>query len=231
MLHIKLAGFIFTIDNQFSYMEKLCQDYIVDTPGEKIWITKKDILRENRDGGKWPEAYLESLAFYRKICERLLEKDILLFHCTALELEGKAYLFTGPSGIGKSTHAKLWRKYFGNKVVMINDDKPLLSIRKEGVIVYGTPYGGKEGLQTNTSTHVSGIVVLHQGLKNTIWRMTEKEAYPFLLNQTYRRNDRDGMIKTMELVRMLSKLPIYFMECTVSMEAVELANRCLTNNF
>lgn len=61
--------------------------------------------------------------------------------------------------------------------------------------------------------------------------MTEKEAYPFLLNQTYRRNDRDGMIKTMELVRMLSKLPIYFMECTVSMEAVELANRCLTNNF
>lgn len=168
MLHIELAGFIFTIDNQFSYMEKLCQDYIVDTPGEKIWITKKDILRENRDGGKWPEAYLESLAFYRKICERLLEKDILLFHCTALELEGKAYLFTGLSGIGKSTHAKLWRKYFGNKVVMINDDKPLLSIRKEGVIVYGTPYGGKEGLQTNTSTHVSGIVVLHQGLKNTI---------------------------------------------------------------
>ena len=228
MFHINLAGYTFTIINHYPYMEFLCRDYLTDIPGEVISVTHSEILSENRDGHNWPEAYLESLAIYRKISERLLDENILLFHCSALEIDGRAYLFTGPSGTGKSTHAALWRKYFGSRVVTINDDKPLLSVSEHSVIVHGTPYGGKEGLQTNTSAPVSAIVVLHQAAENSIRFMPFSEAYPVLLNQTYRRSDPEGKIKTMDLVAKLARLPVYSLGCTISMEAVELAYHCLT---
>lgn len=228
MFHVKLAGYVFTIDNRFPYVEKLCQEYLTEENGEIITISEKELDRENPEGGNWSKGYLESLAVYRKICERLLQRNILLFHCSAVAMEGKAYLFTAPSGTGKSTHTRLWREYFGNRVVMVNDDKPLLRFEKNQVLVFGTPYGGKEGLQTNVSVPVAGIVILHQNKENVIRKLSLSEAYPMLLNQTYRRRDQEGMIRTMQLVEQLADLPVYSMGCTISKEAVEMAYQTLT---
>lgn len=233
MFRIELAGHSFAVDNTYSYVEKLGQDYITrKEPEDVISVSLEEIARENEDGGMWSTAYLESLAVYRKICEKLLDDNILLFHCSAIEIDGKAYLFTAPSGTGKSTHTRLWREVFGDRVTMINDDKPLVSIPVENsdedtcgdnIRVYGTPYAGKDGLQTNRSAPVAAIVILHQAKENTIDRMESKSAYPTLLNQTYRRNDPEGMIKTLELVGQLAKLPVYSLGCTISKEAVMLA--------
>lgn len=228
MFVIKLANHNFLIKNKYSYVENLCQDYRVNKYAEKIIeVSEQEIDFENKDGRNWSSAYLESLAIYRKICECLLEDDIVLFHCSALAIDGRAYLFTAPSGTGKSTHARLWRERFGKRVTMINDDKPLVSLGKGEIVVYGTPYGGKEHLQTNCSAEVAGIVILHQNTKNTVRFMTGGEAYPILLNQTYRRKDPQGIIKTLELVKKLSLLPIYSVGCTISMEAVEIAYNAL----
>lgn len=223
MFHLQLAEHCFTIDNHFKYLENICRDYMVDKPGELISISEEEIMLEQTDGGQWPAGYLESLAAYRKICERLLFRDVLLFHCSALEFGHKGYLFTAPSGTGKSTHTRLWREHFGDQVRMINDDKPLLHIAPEEVRVYGTPFAGKEGLQENSSAPVKGIVVLHQSGENCIRKLSFQEAYPLLLNQTYRTKDSTGLLKTLELVQELAKLPVYSLGCTISMEAVELA--------
>lgn len=230
MFHIRLADHTFTVDNHFSYVERLCRDYLTNDSGKPIYISKKDIEREQIDGGQWPAAYLESLAVYRKICESLIQDDIVLFHCSALQLKGKAYLFTAPSGTGKSTHARLWREYFGGDVQMINDDKPLLHITPEKVTVFGTPFAGKEGLQTNTSAPVVGIVLLHQDTQNRIQRLSKGKAYPFLLAQTYRPKEPTAILKTMGLLDQLAVLPVYSLGCTISMEAVEIAYRALTEN-
>ena len=176
MFQIELAEHIFAIENKYSYVEKLCQDYLTEKcTADIIQVTHEEIERENEDGKNWSLGYLESLAIYRKICEKLLEENIILFHCSAIEIDGKALLFTAPSGTGKSTHTRLWREVFGDRVTMINDDKPLLFIPKntngemsDNVKVYGTPYAGKDGLQTNTSASVSAIIVLHQAKENTI---------------------------------------------------------------
>ncbi len=111
---------------------------------------------------------------------------------------------------------------------MINDDKPLLAIREEGVTVYGTPYAGKERLQTNTSAPVAGIVVLHQAPENAIRRLTAREAFPLLFNQAYRPQDAEGMIRTLDLVQCLTELPVFSLGCTISQEAVTLAYNALT---
>lgn len=230
MFRLQLAGYSFSIDNHFEYLEKICRDYMIDEPGERISICEKDIEREQTDGGKCSGGYLESLAAYRKICERLLFRDVILFHCSALEFRQNGYLFAAPSGTGKSTHTRLWREYFGGNVRMINDDKPLLKIESEKVTVYGTPFAGKEGLQENISAPVKGIVILHQANENNIRKLSPLEAYPLLLNQTYRTREPDGLLKTLKLVQRLSELPVYSLGCTISTEAVDLAFHALTGN-
>lgn len=222
MFSIKLANHIFTVQNQYSYVERLCHGYLCDKPGIPITVTEEEIEREQTADIQFSKEYLESLAVYRKICEYLLHDDILLFHASAVMLDGKAYLFTAPSGTGKSTHARLWREKFGNRLAVINDDKPLLSITKDCITVYGTPYAGKEHLQTNTCARVNAIVFLHQAPENTVCRLNAHEAYPKLLNQAYRPADSTGMIKTMDLIKCLSQLPLYSLHCTISQEAVDL---------
>ena len=228
MFHLSLAGYPFTVDNRYEYVKALCRDYWTQKPGELITVSKEDIAREQTDGGHWPASYLESLAVYRDICERLVARDVVLFHCSALAYRQRGYLFAAPSGTGKSTHTRLWRKVLGDAVRMINDDKPLLKVTSEEVKVYGTPFAGKEGLQENSSAPVAGIVLLHQAESNCIRRLSSKEAYPMLLNQTYRPKDGAGLMKTLELVQRLSEVPVYSMGCTISREAVALAVQTLT---
>ncbi|WP_143382758.1 hypothetical protein [Flavonifractor sp. An52] len=216
------------MDNRYEYVKALWRDYWTQKPGELITVSKEDIAREQTDGGHWPASYLESLAVYRDICERFVARDVVLFHCSALAYRQRGYLFAAPSGTGKSTHARLWREVLGDAVRMINDDKPLLKVTSEGVTVYGTPFAGKEGLQENSSAPVAGIVLLHQAGTNSIRKLSPQEAYPMLLNQTYRPKDAAGLIKTLELVQRLSELPVYSMGCTISREAVALAVQTLT---
>lgn len=234
MFNLLLAEHVFRVHCRYPFTEKLCADYRTDLPAEEeISVSKEDIAREDvsqdeNGGGRFADDYLESLAVYRKICESLLDRDILLFHCSALAVGGRAYLFAAPSGTGKSTHTRLWRERFGERVTMINDDKPLLKVTEEKVTVYGTPYGGKDNIQTNTSAEVGGIVLLHRAAENTVAPIGADEAFPALLNQTYRRNDPAGMEKTLDLVWRLTKLPIFSLGCTVSAEAAEIAYAALT---
>ena len=59
----------------------------------------------------WPGAPYESTCYMQSGTQfygRLLRFDGLLLHASAVEVDGKAYLFSGPCGTGKSTHTKLW---------------------------------------------------------------------------------------------------------------------------
>lgn len=224
MFTMELAEYVICVDHQYDYIYKLCKDYLTEKKEDFfVSVSKEEILAEEKNGEAWPPDYLESLAIYRKICHVLLDKQVLLFHCSALELDGSAYLFAAPNGTGKSTHAGLWRSVFGERVTMINDDKPLLKITQSDVLVYGTPYGGKNGIQTNTSAKVKAIFILHQAPENTVQRMSPKEAFPMLLSQTYRRKDAEGMIYSLELVKRLAGLPVFSLGCTISEEAVWMA--------
>lgn len=225
MFTIKLAQHAFQIDNSYPYVENFCRDYQIpaDSAAPVIRITPRELAAENQDGGRWSEGYLESLAVYRKICKSLVQENIILFHSSALALDGKAVLFIGPSGTGKSTHARLWRQRFGDRIVTVNDDKPLVAFSDREIRVYGTPYGGKDNLQTNTSAPVIGIVALRQAEKNTIRRLTPREALPKLLNQTYRPEEPADLLHTLDLVRKMSDLPVWELGCTISQEAVDLS--------
>lgn len=229
MLTIELAGHAIGLCCRYPYLPARCGDYRTGRAPE--WVvraTDADLARENPAGEPFAPGYLESLALYRQICERLIRDDVLLFHGSALALDGKGILFTAPSGTGKSTHAALWRQVFGARVTTINDDKPLLRVTPAGVTVYGTPWAGKAGLQTNASAPVAALVLLRQAPENTLRPLTPREAYPRLLSQTHRVDDPQGLLRTLDLVQRLARLPVYELGCTPTPEAALLACRTLT---
>ena len=170
------------------------------------------------------DEYLETLAVYRKICDQMPERDTFLFHCSAIAVDGKAYLFTAPSGTGKSTHARLWREVFGDRAVMINDDKPLLRVTSDSLLVYGTPWDGKHRLSTNTVAPVAGICLLERGEENCVERIAKEDAFPRLLQQTYRPQSPVELMKTMELLdAVASNVPLCRLRCNMEPEAARVA--------
>lgn len=168
---IALAGQVIGVSALYEQTHTFCKNYLTDAPASfEVAVTPADIAfeREKNDReaaveghapGNFSDEYLETLALYRKIVERLLEWDTLLFHGSCISVDSKAYLFTAKSGTGKSTHTQLWKKWFGERAVFINDDKPLLKISAQGVTVYGTPWDGKHHRSTNTSCPLKAVCI------------------------------------------------------------------------
>lgn len=179
---------------------------------------------QSEDDQTYPKSYLEFIALYRKFCEKAIDYGVILVHGSVLEIDGKAYMFSAPSGTGKSTHAKLWRDCFGDRVTMINDDKPLIKFREDGIYAYGTPWDGKHHLSTNMKAKLAGICFLHQAKENHIEKATKENAVKHLMNQVYRPRDIMAMSKTLEYVdKIVNEIPIYEMGCNISKEAAAVA--------
>lgn len=235
--HIQIAGLCFGVNCRYPATRWLCREYITDCADgvkEFISISPQDIegerqrlLRKKNPGetleASTPEA-LERLHLCRRIAELLPKYDRVLFHGSVLAIDGRGVLFTAKSGTGKSTHTRLWRQEFGDRVRMVNDDKPFLHITDQGVTVYGTPWRGKHGLGENISAPLEAICFLNRGEENRISAVSSREVYPMLLQQTYTPDAPDAMVRTLALAEKLSRqtklLKLY---CNMDPEAAHAA--------
>lgn len=231
-----MADKVIEVNSIYEKVHEYCKDYLTDGPTDfSVCITPEDIVKEKvksdseyaYEGKRAPnysEGVLEETAVYRKIAEQMPLYDTFVFHGSVIAVDGAGYLFTAKSGTGKSTHTRLWREYFGDKAVMINDDKPLLKIADNGVIAYGTPYNGKHHLGCNMSVPLKAICLLTRGEKNSIVRIDKSEAYAMLLQQVYRPQDPLQMAKTLKLVdRLAANTELYRLACNMDIEAAEVA--------
>ena len=220
----------------FGSTKKYCCDYLTNSTVDfSITITDEDIAFERNKSARedllegipvrfFSDAYLETLALQRKIAEKLFDYDTILFHGSVVAVDGQAYLFTAKSGTGKSTHTRLWREVFGDRAVMVNDDKPFLEIREEEVIVHGSPWNGKHRLGQNISLPLRAICILERGATNTIRPITPREALPMLMQQSQRPQDRSKLPLYLDLVdKLTSRVAFYRMRCNIDPQAAKLA--------
>ncbi len=240
---IKIANHVIGLKPNYKDLAVLCREYITEEIPE-VWIevTDSDILYEREKSAKedvlegspvrqFSDGYLETLAVYRKITEYLLDYDILLFHGSVIAVDEKGYLFTAGSGIGKSTHTGLWREKFGDRAVMINDDKPLLSITEQGVTAWGTPWDGKHRLSTNASVLLKAVSVLHRDAVNHIEPIDSKQIYPFLLQQVYRPQKSVQMMKTLKLLdKLIQWIDFWALYCNMELEAADVAYEAMSGS-
>lgn len=224
----KFADIPVEVRNRGKYFYDCCVDYLAENEEPKFLImaTDEDLAYEQAQDEEFQylKPYLEFVALYRQFSEKALDFGVVLCHGSVVEMDGKAFMFTAPSGTGKSTHARMWRETFGDRVVMINDDKPLLKFTEDGVYAYGTPWDGKHHLSTNKCAKLAGICFLYQAEENCIRKIEAEESVALLMNQIYRPRDVEDLMKTIDYAdRLISDVPMYSMGCTISQEAAKMA--------
>ncbi len=204
---LSMAGHSFAIHTLYEDTYFLCRKFIVNECAEtEIFISEEDIKVEQTNSDlveiHHDKGYLETLAIYRKICEKMLDYDTFLMHGAVVGYQDSAYMFTAVSGTGKTTHIMKWlRKLEGSYVV--NGDKPLIKITDDEAIACGTPWRGKERLGKNCMVPLKAIVLMERGEDNVVEEIAFEKALSFLLRQTYMPEDVIMMKKTLTL---LSKL-------------------------
>ena len=234
-----LAGKNIAVRSLFDEVYEFCRDYLTDRPADlTVDVTPEDInyekelnIRESQIEGipvyDYPDSYLETLAVYRKIVTKMLEFDTFLMHGAVVAVGDKAWLFTAPSGTGKTTHINLWLKNIPGSYV-VNGDKPLIHIGDE-CTVYGTPWAGKERMNRNVGVKLCGIVILNRGLNNIIEKVPMTQILPILIQQSYRPKTRVELEKTLSLLSRLGrKIPMYQLYCNMNDEAALTAYNVLS---
>ena len=232
----KIADKVVEINSIYDEVHEYCAGYQTDEPVDYCVITtnadidfeREKSAREDEFEGRpirhFSDGYLEELAVYRKIAEKMIDYDTILFHGSVVAVDGEGYLFTAKSGTGKSTHTRLWREYFGERAVMVNDDKPLLHITDSGVVAYGTPYNGKHRIGSNISVPLKAICILRRAADNHIEPITQEQAYMMLLQQVYRPADSVKMMTTLLLIdRLADTVNLYQLGCNMNISAAKVA--------
>ena len=234
--HIKIAGCVASVRSLFdstpqyfrAYRTEEAADFSVAVQPEDLRFEQAELDAEAAQEGfrrrQFTDPFLERTAIQRAFAEYLLAQNVLLVHGSAVAADGKGYLFLARSGTGKSTHTRLWREMLGQRAQMINDDKPFLAIGAEGVTIYGSPWSGKHGLDTNVAVPLAGICLLERGETDQIWPITAEEILPMLAKQTYQSLDASEAGHTAVLVEQLAQLvPLWRMHCTPRSAAAQLA--------
>ena len=202
-----------------------CQDYLWPAEAAPDITIRRELYRWERfSPAATPEtvAYMEAAAqFYRQ----LLAFDGFYLHSSAVVRDGRAYLFSGHSGAGKSTHTRLWQSTFGGDTRVINDDKPALRCIDGIWYAYGTPWCGKDGINRNERVPLAGICFLKQAPHNRIRSMSPAEAMQKILGQTMHQLDQmqhlDSLLQT--LGKLLAQIPVYELENLPEPAAAQLS--------
>ena len=222
---IKIASLVVRlVGNQEATLD-FCKEYFTEEEKVDIFVSAsaKDVDGEiARHAGGGSHEYFEKIYLYRKIADQLPGFDRFLFHGAAVKVKGKGFIFSAPPGTGKSTHVRLLKEYFGDKVTIINGDKPIIKVEGEAATICPCPWAGKEGWQTKEEAPLSGIVLLKRGEKSSIKRIDPAEYFKDLILQAYLPKDSEMLLKTLELIDRATKhVPFYLLECDISRSAAE----------
>ena len=219
---IKIADKVFELFVNFGRTCRICHDFLVDdAPDVYIHCSYEEYdlekaLYEVEYNKEAPgDIQLELFSLLHQVADELVNYDTILVHGAAISYKGEAYVFSAPSGTGKTTHIYKWLNKLPNAFV-VNGDKPFVKFTDidSKPIVYGSPWAGKENLYTNTMVPLKAIICMERADCNNIYEIGFEEAFLFILQQTHRPNDEEKMRKTLHLLQRLNgKAKFYLFQC------------------
>ena len=113
---------------------------------------------------------------------------------------------------------------FGERAVMVNDDKPFLQITSSGVLAYGSPWSGKHGLASNVCIPLKGICFLRRGSENVIRRIDPAGGIAALCHQAHAPTELALQQQVASLVVALAeKVPLWEMYCNKEPDAAQVS--------
>ena len=240
--NMEIADMVVGVHPMFQSTREYCKSYLTEKEAEfHVYVTADDLVHEQmlleqeavEEGlkiRKFKEPFLERSTIQRRVADYLIGRNTLMLHGSTVAVDGFAYLFTAPCGTGKSTHTRLWRELFGDRAVMVNDDKPFLRITSEGVFAYGSPWSGKHGLASNICVPLNGICLLHRGSENMIQRADPTNLIDLLFHQTHKPEEQSANQFVQTLVdRLIDVVPLWEMHCNKNLDAAKIAYEAMSH--
>lgn len=153
--------------------------------------------------------------------KKMLMQDAMVLHCSVMKVDNGVILFSGPSGIGKSTQARLWEKNRGARV--INGDRTLLKVRDDRWMSLGWPICGSSEICYNETYPVKAVVFLGQAKENQGRRLRYLDAIRLLVSQiTINGWNPQFVEKIWNLVEdFAARIPVFEYECNMEDDAVD----------
>lgn len=227
MNYIFDTGFL-TIRYRFLFPDtcRYFHNYVVPSGDEDADIcTSEEEILSNRYGfrqnGLTPFSEYQHLMV--KTGNYLLSHDSCMFHGALIRWKDMAVLFTGPSGVGKTTQYRLWRELEGGAVTAVNGDKPILEYNGRQIIAHSSPWNGKEQYgSAGQSAPLRAVVILEQGETNCIGHVPSSRAVVELFRQFIAYPDSSDIIRKEAgfLDAMLDKVPVWKLVNRGDMESV-----------
>lgn len=237
---IRIAELNIGISSLFTSTKEYFKDYLTENPAdfaitvtpEMLPFEQTELDREADELGLrrrvFTDPFLERTAIQRQVAAIALQNGTVLLHGSTVVLDGKAYLFTAKTGVGKSTHTKLWQKAFPSAYIL-NDDRAFLRLAQP-VAAYGSPWGGKHGIHRNEKAALSGICILERGKHNEIRRIGT-EGFPEVFAQMFLPTpEQEPLLKELS-ARLVKTVPIWRMQCTKETIAAVTAHEAMTHIF
>lgn len=224
MQRFKIAGLTVDIEIKYERLKKQGRPYEIalDSSPADITLNLNDVVMQ-RARKKFPnlsDENIEYLLYGFMFYDKLLDFDGMMLHASAVAIGGYAYLFSADSGVGKSTHTSYYLEAFGDRAVIINDDKPALRKIDGTFYCFGTPFSGKHDISINKGFKVGGICFLNRAEQNTIEKIDSSRAFKLIYRQTQSMNDSIQVEKRLDMLdKLLSSCDLYEMGCTNDVSA------------
>ena len=213
---IEIAGIPIGIESRFGSTKQLYRDYLTN---RLPWVTVSASEEEMKlEGQETPEEN-EQLCIYRKIALLMMDYEAFLMHAAVISIDGQGIAFTAESGTGKTTRVLLWQKAFGNRMKVVNGDKPMMRFINDRLYACGTPWRGKERMGENTRVPMKAVCFIQRGENVSLQRMDVKDITLRLFKQVLVPNDPKLMGVFMNLMeRFVQEIPFYLYTCNMDKE-------------
>ncbi|MGN1345822.1 MAG: hypothetical protein ACI4V1_03500 [Eubacteriales bacterium] len=212
--YYKEGGNCYCITRGRQDMPIACTTYSPDFQRMVCTINEKPFLR--------PPKSMEDVLRMLPMRQIFQHFQTLFLHASQVAYKGRGILFTAPSGVGKTTQAKLWKQYCGADIVC--NDRTLVR-KSDGIwYTYGYPVDGSEPVCSSQKHPLNAVVLLEQGNENKVERLRPTKALPHLMGQVvmdcWSREARTAAMAL--LLALMEDVPIYQLTCTPDERAVEV---------
>ena len=224
----KIADFVIELHNISKKIEENYQDFLLfDAHTIDFSIDLDEFDCSGRVYSENNFFILKNSGLHKKLAKIIPHKDAFVLHSACFDVGGVGIAFAAHSGTGKTTHMNLWQKLLGDKMVVVNGDKPIVRFfedEPETPYAYGTPWCGKEGLGCNMRTKLQHICFIERSETNYVEQMEKADAIERIFNQVYKPSDPVAVMKTMQLIdRLLSCCKLWTIHCNMEDEAAKIA--------
>ena len=225
----KLADFVVEFKNITTEAQKYFENYLsTENPQVSFEMTPQDIEYEiSNINGQCTRLNAELSAMLRKFAVWALNENAFYLHSVLIDVDGVGVTFSAPSGTGKTTHMRLWAELLGERMRIINGDKPIVRFISDNQcpIGYGLPWCGKERYEINDKVEIKHFCFIERSDTNSCEKVEPSEVLNLFFKQILLpRTNPQAIAKTLNLAdKFLKNVTVWKIKCNMDISAAQVA--------